>query len=143
MKRLLLILLFISMIFTGFRCTKNISDSPTDQVNLKIKEVIAKANTSCESVHPDQSLQWLKDIVMKAEGDKRTKKYLGNYMGKIFLASYHNQPVFFITMMLGSGGLYGYRYDCNGDKVTIPQNDIITFDQNAQKSTLIYSNVPI
>lgn len=143
MKPLLLSLLFILMIFTGIRCTKNISNSTDEQINLKIKEVVAKANSPCGSVDSDQSLQWLKDIVRKAEEDKRTKKYLGNYMGKIFLTSYHNQPVFYITMILGSGGLYGYRYDCNGDNVTIPPNDIITFDQNAQKGTLIYSNVPI
>lgn len=142
MKPLLLILLFILMIFTGFRCTKNNSNSPEKQIDLKIKEVVAKANTPCGSVDSDQSLQWLQEIVRKAEEDKRTKKYSGNYMGKIFLTSYHNQSVFYISMAMGSGGIAAYIFDCDGIAVKIDPSDV-GFEQDEQKRTLIYSNVPI
>ena len=52
MKHLLLMLFSILMLFTGFRCTKNISEASDEQIDLKIKEVVGKANTSCGSVHP-------------------------------------------------------------------------------------------
>lgn len=141
MKPLLSFLLFTLMIFTGFKCSKNVSDLPSDQINIKIKEVITKANAACGSMNPDQSLQWLKDIIVKAEEDKETKKHLGNYMGKIFSTSYQNQPVFYISMAMGSGGIAAYIFDCDGIAVKIEPNDV-GFEQDAQK-TLIYSNVPI
>lgn len=141
MKPLLLILFFVLMIFTGFRCTKNISNSSDEQINLKIKEVVAKVGTPCGYVDTDQSLQWLKDIIRKAEEDKRTKKYSGNYMGKIFLTSYHNQSVFYISMAMGSGGIAAYIFNCDGIAVKIDPSDT-GFEQDEQKRTLIYSNVP-
>ena len=64
-------------------------------------------------------------------------------MGKIFSTSYYNQPMFYIEMAMGSGGLAAYIYDCSGNSVTIEPNDIDTFYPNAQKGTLIYSNVPV
>ena len=142
MKNLLLIILFIIIILPGLKCTKGVSDLPDDQTDLK--EVITKANKSCQSANPDQSLQWLKDIIVKAEEDKETKKHMGNYMGKIFSTSYQNQPVFYISMALGSGGVAFYLFDCNGITVRIsPSDDVVIFSQNAKKDILIYSNVPI
>lgn len=142
MKPLLSFLLFILMIFTGLKCSKkNVSDLPGDQINIKVNEVITKANTSCGSTNPEQSLLWLKDIIVRAEEDNRTKKHLGNYMGKIFLTAYKNKPVFYINMAMGSGGIAAYIYDCSGIAVRIEPADT-GFEQVAQKS-LIYSNVPI
>lgn len=134
MKPLLGMLLFTLVIFLGLECRKGVSDLPGD--------VLAKANVSCRSANPGQTLQWLKDIIVKAEDDKQTKRYMGNYMGKIFLTSYNNLPIFYIKMAMGSGGIYAYTYDCNGKNVFIEPNDMSAFEQNAQKQTLIYSNVP-
>lgn len=140
MKNLILILFFTVLTFAGFKCSKNDSNLPVDP----IKEVITKANTACGSMNPDQSLQWLKDIVVKAEEDKGTKKHLGKYMGKIFLTSYQNRPVFYITMNMGSGGLAFYLFDCGGTTVRVsPNDDVLAFSQTAQKGELIYTNVPI
>lgn len=142
MRFLLFIPICTLMLFAGLRCKKNISEEPQEQGNLILKEVVAKANISCGSLHPDQSLQWLKNIVTKAEEDKRTKKYLGNYMGKIFLTSYHNQPVFYIDMAMRSGGIAAHIFNCEGIAVKIESSDT-GFEQDEQKRTLIYSNVPI
>lgn len=130
------------MIFTGLNCSKSNSDLPNNQLNETLKEAMTLANVPCGSSNPEQSLQWLKDIIMKAEEDKATKKYLGNYLGKIFSTSYQNQSVFYVSMAMGSGGLAFYLFDCNGITVKISPNDIVTFSQNAQKGKLIYSNVP-
>ena len=81
MKNLLLIILFIIIILPGLKCTKGVSDLPDDQTDLK--EVITKANKSCQSANPDQSLQWLKDIIVKAEEDKETKKLMNQVGGAI------------------------------------------------------------
>lgn len=143
MKPLLSILFFTLMVFTGLKCSKNDSNLQGNQLNVTIKKTITMANVSCRSTNPDQSLIWLKDIIVKAEEDKATKKHLGNYMGKIFSTSYQNQPVFYISMAMGSGGIAFYLFDCNGITVRISPNDVIAFSQDAQKGTLIYSNVPI
>ncbi|MCO5236106.1 MAG: hypothetical protein M9933_07520 [Chitinophagaceae bacterium] len=79
-KPLFSVLLFVVMVLTGFRCAKNVSDSPGERIDIKIKEVV---------------------------------------------------------------GYTDIDYDCNGVEVTIPQNDIIAFDQNTQRGTPIYSNVPL
>ncbi len=144
MKTLLSILLFTLTAVTGLKCSKDEFNLQGEQPNITIKEAITMANVSCRSTNPDQSLQWLKDIIVKAEEDKATKKHLGNYMGKIFATSYQNQPVFYISMAMGSGGLAFYLFDCNGITVRIsPNDDVVAFSQGAQKGTLIYSNVPI
>jgi hypothetical protein len=144
MRNLIWIILFGLITITGFACSKNVSDLAVDEANIPINEALAKANSACESTNPEQSLKWLRDIVIKAEEDKKTSKHMGNYMGKIFSTSYQNKPVFFITMIMGSGGLAYYVFDCDGSKVNIIQGqDEITFSDRAEKGQLIYSNVPI
>jgi phosphoribosylformylglycinamidine (FGAM) synthase-like amidotransferase family enzyme len=110
------------------------------QIDEKTQEVVTNANTICGSANPEQSLLWLKGIIQKAEEDRLTKKYMGNYMGKITSTSYRNEPVFYIRMALGSGGIYAYIYDCNGKTVYINPDDMLIFEQNAQQGKLIYSN---
>lgn len=133
---------YIIMLLMACNCTrnKNNSELQKQEIEVKTKEALTNANTACGFANPEQSLLWLKDIIQKAEEDKLTQKYNGNYMGKIFLTSYHNQPVFYIRMALGSGGIFAYVYDCNGITVSISQNEMTTFEQNAPQGKLIYSN---
>lgn len=142
MKSLLPVLLLILLIFSVPGCSKKVPDVPNEQLAIKLKEAITKANTSCGFMYPFISLHWLTDIITKAEEDKVTKKYMGNYMGRIFLSSYHNQPVFCITMMMGSGGLKAHLYDCKGRNAIIDRNSVPDFDQMALNGILIYSNFP-
>lgn len=143
MKKHLLNLSYIFVLFAGYNCSnKDASDLQNDLAEVKIQEVVTSANTVCGSANPEQSLQWLKEIISKAEEDKETKKYSGNYMGEIRLTSYRNQPVFHIRMALGSGGVYAYVYDCDGKTVSINSDDMIEFEQSAQQGKLIYSNGP-
>ncbi len=141
MKFSLAILFFTLMVFTGINCSKN-ADLSNDL--LTTEQGIAKANAACGSAKQDQSLQWLKDIIVKAEEDKQSMKHKGNYLGRIFLSSYHEKPVFYIKMTMGSGGLYFYAFDCKGIAVKFDSNDeMLAFSQYGQKGTLIYSNVPV
>ncbi len=131
-----LALIFIILFIFHFNCSKK---NNADLLNQQTEHAMAIAGTICGS--GNQSLQWLKEIISKAEEDKLTKKYDGNYMGKIITTSYQNQPIFYITMALGSGGIFAYTYDCNGKNVLISSDDLTAFEQNAQKGKLIYSNV--
>jgi hypothetical protein len=143
MKSYLQYLLCIFILFSGNNCSKKDTfDSQSELNSRKTQEVITRANTICGSANPEQSLQWLKEIITKAEEDRLTKKYGGNYMGEIRSTSYNNQPVFYIRMLLGSGGIYAYIYDCNGKTVTISTDDMVEFEQNAQQGQLVYSNKP-
>ncbi len=58
-------------------------------------------------------MAWLQDIINKAEEDKATKKYMGMYMGTIYLTSYQNTNVYLIDMAMGNGGIAFYLFDCN------------------------------
>ncbi|HUH33928.1 MAG TPA: hypothetical protein VLZ28_08230 [Daejeonella sp.] len=142
MKNLISILFLSVMIFSGLACSKSPADLPDEKINTSLKDALAKASTACGSVNPDQ-LQWLKDIILKGEEDKETKKYMGMYGGKIFLTSYQNKPLFFIMMPMGSGGIFAYLFDCAGTTVKLsPTDDVLAFSAEAQKGELIYSNVP-
>lgn len=143
-KNYLPYLFYLLISLTGYNCSKkNECDLQNQRMNSKIQEVVASANAVCGAANPEQSLLWLKEIISKAQEDKNTMKHQGNYKGKIFSTSYHNQSVFYITMMMRSGGLYAYIFDCTGKTVTIEQNDVSDFSQNAEKGMLIYSNVPM
>ena len=138
------ILFVCLMIFAGINCSKQVDDLPIDPPIAKritLKEAIAKANSACGFANPDESLQWLKDIIVKGEEDIETMKHMGNYKGIIYSTTYQNKPVFYIRMAMGSGGLAVYIFDCTGTRVTISPNDVLAFSLEAQKGVLIYSNV--
>jgi hypothetical protein len=143
MKPLIKIFLLSCTLFLLTNCGKQSNDNGEEaQVELAIDQVVNKANVACNSPAPQQSLGWLGDIIKKAEEDRLTKKHMNQYIGRIFLTSYKSQPVFYIIMGMGSGGLARYVYDCAGSSVTISDSDFFAFEQQAPKGTLIYSNMP-
>lgn len=58
-------------------------------------------------------LGWLDEIIEKAKTDKT-----GNYLGSIYFEQYQDQPVIFIDMAMGSGGVFGYWFYCDGNPVS-------------------------
>lgn len=143
MKPFTRIFLLSCTFFLLSNCVKQSNDNgEEEQIGLAIDRVVNKANAACNSPAPQQSLGWLSDIIRKAEEDRLTLKHKGNYMGKIYLTSYQAQPVFYITMMMGSGGIYAYMYDCKGSRIYIAESDVTSFYQQAQQGTLIYSTMP-
>ncbi|MBS1574999.1 MAG: hypothetical protein JST09_06805 [Bacteroidetes bacterium] len=141
-KHFNLLFLMCASLFVSQCGKKGIKENEERQINLTASQAVNKANTGCNLSSPEQALQWLSDVIKKAEEDRMTKKYMGNYMGKIFLTSYQSRPVIYIRMAMGSGGIYAYVYDCTGNTVSINDSEMISFEQQAQQGILIYSNIP-
>jgi len=110
MKRLLI----ISLIFFICCCKKE---------NQKI----------CGVSDPQENLPWLKDIVELAKNDRS-----GNYWGSIYAEEYLDKDVIFIDMKMGSGGVIGYWYNCDGSLLEFPSGSVPPMT----KKRLIYSNLP-
>jgi hypothetical protein len=66
------------------------------------------AACGCEQSQKD--LPWLKELIKKANTDKT-----GNYWGTIWLEKYKGQDIFVTNMMLGSGGIMYWFFDCSGN----------------------------
>lgn len=86
-----LAIVFSILFIFHLSCSKK---NNADLRNRQTQNAIAIAATICGSGNPEQSLQWLKEIISKAEEDKLTKKYGGNYMGKIFRPLIKTSPYF-------------------------------------------------
>ena len=131
------LLLFCTfLILAWISCSKEADNLPDERVPVNLEEVLSKANAGCGFANAGQSLQWLEEIIVKGEEDIDTRKHMGNYLGRIFLTTYHDQPVFYVEMQMGSGGRPGHFLDCSGKAVAITAGDY------PQKGTLVYSNVP-
>jgi hypothetical protein len=121
---------FVLMMLTVWSCDKD------DTIDF-----FAKARSACSS-----ELSWLKEIITKADEDKATKKYQGNYMGKIYLTTYNGSPAFLVSMMMGSGGLAYYVFDCAGSRLYPVPPGNGNRDEFSYKAindnNLVYSNMP-
>jgi len=87
----------------------------------------------CGVKDPATELPWLAKIIALAETDTT-----GNYYGTIYLESYNGENVFWADMMMGSGGLYGHWFNCDGSRVVMDEaeGDIA----RATKKNIIYTN---
>ena len=66
--------------------------------------------TACGAVHPEKNLPWLAEFIEKAESDKT-----GHYVGQIWLEKFKEEDIFITDMMLGSGGVAYWYFDCSGN----------------------------
>ncbi len=64
---------------------------------------------ACGCEEPQKELSWLKNLIQKAETDET-----GNYSGYIWLEKYKGKDYFVTNMMLGSGGIAYWVFDCSG-----------------------------
>jgi hypothetical protein len=66
---------------------------------------------ACDCANPQEDLPWLKELTQQAEADETS-----NYLGCIWLEKTSNGKDIFVTnMMLGSGGVLYWIFDCNGN----------------------------
>ena len=100
---------------------------------------VEKTESACGVKDPTNSLTWLKTIISKAEEDRINKTHMGNYMGKIYLEEYEGQDLFYVTMMMGSGGVSGYVFRCDGsiEDFNETPEERITFDNYMKKDKII------
>lgn len=97
----------------------------------------------CGVSNPVQDLPWLTEIVTKADADKATMAYKGNYLGTIYMDTYRNQSVFMVKMMMGSGGLYAYLFGCDGKRIAFSQEEAGTLFTDIEKhNNVVYTNTP-
>ncbi len=113
--------------------------------NLKQASVLSESISIAESACGTTELVWLQEIIKKAEEDKQNQTYKGNYIGRIYQEDYQGEVVFFVRMMMGSGGLYGYFYQCDGNQLDFSNDDpkeVESFLQSLEKGKIIYKNTP-
>ncbi|AUD04168.1 hypothetical protein [Spirosoma pollinicola] len=121
--------IFTALIGLALQCEKQTTPEPY--------------STSCGVDDPAKELPWLKDLIAKADEDKATMAYKGNYLGKIYLESFRDQPVFIVDMMMGNGGIALYLFHCDGQRVNdIRDDEIATTIAHFQRNNLVYSNFP-
>lgn len=74
--------------------------------------------TACGCGQAQENLPWLKELIKKAETDQT-----GNYWGTIWLVKYKGQDLFVTNMMLGSGGIANYVFDCSGNHLVFKRGE--------------------
>ena len=90
--------------------------------------------TACGVNDPLNNLPWLNEIVTLANSDET-----GNYLGTIWLKEYESQEFFVTNMMLGSGGLMYWTFNCSGEFDPVGDSD---FYNSFCDCEIIYSNLP-
>jgi hypothetical protein len=76
----------------------------------------ANSIEACGCIHPQENLPWLKELIQKAEKDNTS-----NYLGCIWLEKTSaGKDIFVTNMMLGSGGVLYWFFDCEGNHYVFP-----------------------
>lgn len=134
----LLCIFFLAAITLLVSCMRT-EDIPEAELGLPAPEAIIKAKSICGQ----DDMDWLAEIIHKAEEDKKEKKHKGNYIGWISSTEYNGTTLFVVSMMLGSGGLPYRLFDCNGNLVDYPHNAVAppAFADPKGRGEIIYSTL--
>lgn len=134
----------IALIFTG--CAKQSTDDGEQAYNyardgmiVNVERALIKAidKNGCNK----SELPWLKDLLTKAEEDRTTMKYKGNYIGIVSLYKYKDKNLIYIDFFLERGGGAYILRDCNGDPFFIPRSDAGYVPNEAmKKKNIIYAS---
>ncbi|MDR1122322.1 MAG: hypothetical protein LBM08_15610 [Dysgonamonadaceae bacterium] len=88
---------------------------------------------ACGVTDPAKNLPWLADLIEKAENAKTAGPHKPgddfatvNYIGHIWLEKYRGQDLFVTNMMLGSGGVLYWFFDCSGNHLVSRQQENCT-----------------
>lgn len=114
MKKIIILLLILLM------CNCGKENSPVDKPFCMVND-------------PKKDLPWLKSIIELSEHDTT-----GNYWGWIWAESFNKNDVIFIEMPMGSGGLAGYWFNCDGSSLVFAPNN----PPKPSRKNLIYSKIP-
>ncbi|TAF80576.1 MAG: hypothetical protein EAZ14_06240 [Runella slithyformis] len=122
--------LIIVIILSLIGCTEQLTDSSSQPKPL----------AACGFDNPKQQLSWLKDLIAKADEDRATMAFKGNYLGIIYLEKYQNQDVFWVEMMMNSGGLMGRAFQCEGTIIEFTNETGQNFHKGLRRDVVVYSN---
>jgi len=87
--------------------------------------------TFCGVTDPKNELIWLKEIIDIAETHQNV-----NYIGAIYAEEYMKNDVVYVEMSLGSGGLMGHWFNCDGTALVFTPENL----PKATKNKLIYKS---
>jgi len=130
------------LVIAGFMllaCSKDSVDEdiPDSEFGFSVAEATSIARKACG----ETSINWLQDILTKAEEDRISKKYLGNYIGRISLTTFKDKPHFVVNMGMGSGGIAFYLFDCHGSLIQPQKNEVFPDFFSIDKGKVIYSSL--
>jgi len=88
----------------------------------------------CGCENPATELQWLKELIQKAETDTT-----GLYKGSIYFEVYNNEQVFYVMMPLEPvGHVLVPWFDCKGNPISLNPSDKLP---QPKLNHLIFSNI--
>ena len=70
------------------------------------------SNSICGCEQPNEDLPWLKELIQKSEIVSRENCH---YWGCIWHGKFNGKDIFIVDMMLGSGGVAFWAFDCCGN----------------------------
>jgi hypothetical protein len=112
------LLFFVSC---GMEETQNKKNVDTIE-EIRQESISSDEITVCGIADPAKNLPWLADLIAKAESVKTPIPHNHgddfdpvNYLGQIWLEKYKGQDLFVTNMMLGSGGILYWFFDCDGN----------------------------
>ena len=95
-----------------FSCGERTDDSNIDNSHIKNPDIVA-----CGVKNPQANLPWLSELIKQADKDKvgqDTGHMPGHYWGAIWLVKHNGKDFFVTNMMVGSGGVLYWIFDCSG-----------------------------
>ena len=120
----LTILFFFCCIFSFNSCEKEPEKEEIDDTTI----------CACGVTDPAKNLTWLAELIETARTDET-----GNYLGRIWLEKFKEQDIFVTDMMLGSGGIAYWFFDCSGNHFFTEDEDFQSFVLNMKLDVIIYS----
>ncbi len=90
----------------------------------------------CGVEDPIAQLDWLSEIVTKAETDTT-----GNYKGSIYLGNYKDKTIIVCDMAMGSGAIMYHFFNCDGSNIIFvePESPLAV---KIYKNEILYTNLP-
>lgn len=84
-------------------------------------------------------------MIAKAEADRKTKAFKGNYMGSIYQVTWRGKDVFWSNFAMGSGGIYARVFSCDGQWISkdFTLDETKEFIKVYNTDKLIYTNLPL
>jgi hypothetical protein len=112
-------------IFLFLFASCGMEDTQNKEVVDALEETQQDGITTCGVADPAKNLPWLADLIAKAESAKTSGPHNPgddyhpiNYLGQIWLEKYKGRDLFVTNMMLGSGGVAYWFFDCEGNHLT-------------------------
>lgn len=104
--------------------------------DYSISEAISIAGNACNG----EKMEWLEDLLIKAEEDRVSMAHKGRYIGWISRTTYQEKPHF--VVMFATDALGFQLFDCSGNWVHPKEGEKFpSFLNSPDRGEIIYSNL--